>query len=145
MRLTEPLAVELLVAAAYHDADEQQRRALRAADELGGLVHTFDSKRREIAGVLGQDWFPTGTIAQQLRDLGYATVPVMASRGYFEELIADHGLEDLDEDTALSTLEAKGLLYSCGHTLRMPGCGGCDPGAIDFIIEDDGVIHHVGR
>lgn len=24
----------------------------------------------------------------------------------------------------------------CGHFPRVPGCGGCDPGAVEFVIED---------
>lgn len=30
-------------------------------------------------------------------------------------------------------------VHPCGHGERTPGCGGCDPGAIDFVITDDGV------
>ena len=28
--------------------------------------------------------------------------------------------------------------YPCGHDEITRGCGGCDPGAIEFVIEDDG-------
>lgn len=28
--------------------------------------------------------------------------------------------------------------FYCGHTVRQPGCGGCDPGAIEFIRDDGG-------
>lgn len=28
--------------------------------------------------------------------------------------------------------------YDCGHTHRTPGCGGCDPSAIDYVIPDGG-------
>jgi len=28
--------------------------------------------------------------------------------------------------------------YLCGHAERTPGCGGCDPGAVEFVITDDG-------
>lgn len=26
--------------------------------------------------------------------------------------------------------------YPCGHENRTHGCGGCDPGAIEFVFED---------
>lgn len=28
--------------------------------------------------------------------------------------------------------------YPCGHTDRTAGCGGCDPGAIEFVRDDGG-------
>lgn len=28
--------------------------------------------------------------------------------------------------------------HPCGHLRRVPGCGGCDPGAVEFVITDDG-------
>lgn len=28
--------------------------------------------------------------------------------------------------------------FPCGHEMRTRGCGGCDPGAIDFVIEEGG-------
>lgn len=28
--------------------------------------------------------------------------------------------------------------YDCGHATRRPGCGGCDPGAIETVVLDDG-------
>lgn len=30
-------------------------------------------------------------------------------------------------------------MFDCGHDRRVEGCGGCDPGAIDFVITDEGV------
>jgi hypothetical protein len=29
--------------------------------------------------------------------------------------------------------------HDCGHRERTPGCGGCDPSAIEFVITDEGV------
>lgn len=29
-------------------------------------------------------------------------------------------------------------VFACGHRNRVQGCGGCDPGAIDFVILEDG-------
>ena len=29
----------------------------------------------------------------------------------------------------------------CGHADMVRGCGGCDPGAIEFVIHDDGTVH----
>lgn len=31
--------------------------------------------------------------------------------------------------------------YLCGHEDRTPGCGGCDPGAIEVVITDQGQVH----
>lgn len=31
-----------------------------------------------------------------------------------------------------------GEVFACGHHTRVQGCGGCDPGAIDFVILEDG-------
>src|SRR6478735_7781545 len=28
--------------------------------------------------------------------------------------------------------------HPCGHSERTPGCGGCDPGAVEFVITDEG-------
>lgn len=28
--------------------------------------------------------------------------------------------------------------YACGHETRVRNCGGCDPGAVDFVILEDG-------
>ena len=27
-------------------------------------------------------------------------------------------------------------VYDCGHTERTKGCGGCDPGAIEYVYDD---------
>ena len=29
--------------------------------------------------------------------------------------------------------------HDCGHIQTVRGCGGCDPGAIDYVITDDGI------
>lgn len=31
-------------------------------------------------------------------------------------------------------------LYPCGHATTQRGCGGCDAGAVEFVIEDDGTV-----
>lgn len=33
-----------------------------------------------------------------------------------------------------------GPRYDCGHTAVTPGCGGCDPAAIEYVIDDNGVL-----
>lgn len=38
---------------------------------------------------------------------------------------------------ALAADRAEGE-HACGHALKVTGCGGCDPGAIEFVINDDG-------
>lgn len=30
------------------------------------------------------------------------------------------------------------LTYPCGHHTRTPGCGGCDPGAVEYVRDDGG-------
>lgn len=38
----------------------------------------------------------------------------------------------------LIVLESAEDRYPCGHTSMKNGCGGCDPGAIDYVILEDG-------
>lgn len=52
-----------------------------------------------------------------------------------DHLIKDQHLEDKPEAEAMTELEHRGLLHPCGHTHVWQGCGGCDPGAIESVVE----------
>lgn len=41
-------------------------------------------------------------------------------------------------------LHAGPVGFDCGHLERTLGCGGCDPGAIEFVKDDDGPWRRVG-
>lgn len=46
---------------------------------------------------------------------------------------------ELVQVAAMATAWADACVrHYCGHVERTPGCGGCDPGAIEYVIEDGG-------
>lgn len=52
-----------------------------------------------------------------------------------DQLIKEQHLDARPESEALTELEHRGLLHPCGHTHVWRGCGGCDPSAIEEVVE----------
>lgn len=47
-----------------------------------------------------------------------------------------HGVDDDGEPVACDLEHPN----PCGHYGVVPGCGGCDPGAVEYVITDEGVM-----
>lgn len=57
--------------------------------------------------------------------------------------VPDYFREKWGYDESLAALKAvftDTQPHPCGHEARTRGCGGCDPGAVEFVIEGDGRI-----
>ncbi len=62
-------------------------------------------------------------------------------RGYRDQLSrAEQDASDDEWEHVVHAIGVPGIeeVFPCGHLAREQGCGGCDPGAIDLVIEDDG-------
>lgn len=125
----------VLVASAREVADEEQTEWLRTNTVALALMGTRDP--RFLALVLRDrlgGWRPDDVATLALTNLGF-TFPegdeVVAVMAHVFDL--DH----LTFDEQVAELERLGYLHPCGHVVQMSGCGGCDPGAIEYVIEDD--------
>lgn len=124
----------VLIASAREAADTEQAQFLR--DSTVPLAQVGHRDPRLLALVLRDrlgNWRPDDAATLALANLGFTfpegdeIVTVMA-RGA--------GIEHLDFEDQLEELERLGCLHPCGHVLRVSGCGGCDPSAIEYVIED---------
>lgn len=77
-------------------------------------------------GSPGLDWWPPGTVPP-------AEVHGPAAERFVEFFTA---AMRCTPDTEVTVIQWR-YAYDCGHLDRTPGCGGCDPGAIDRVYVDE--------
>lgn len=49
----------------------------------------------------------------------------------------DRDADAADDPGAFLRAEASRLVHECGHTRVRPGCGGCNPGAVGYVMDDN--------